>query len=1597
MPIGHVYLLLQLIYFFLKKFLKILLRSLLGLFVLLLILWALLQTSFFQNFITRQVTTRLSKNLHTTVSIKHVDFDLFNKMNLEGTLILDKNKDTLLYAGVVRVNITDWFFFKKNIVLKYISLQDAVINMNRDTPEWNYQFLVDYFSSPSKKSDTSKNVLHLDLKTINLKNVSIRQTDEWRGENRIISIGSFHLDASVFDLSNNLIKVADIKMEAPSFSQFDYTGKRPRDTTIKKNDVHTSQNGLQWNSEGWQIYVDNIQIKNGFVANEREGGDTPVPGMFDENHLILSKINGSFKNFSFLKDTIRATIDLTARDRGGFEIKKLSADYTLTPELMEFKNLDLITPKSRLRDYFSMRYHSFNEDMNNFVHAVQLDGNFKNSVLNSDDLAYFAPAARTWKINFSLEGNAKGKIDNLTAKKMIIKAGEKNYLDGDISLRGLPDIEMTFIDLRSRNMRTSYNELSRLIPALRTITNPDLAAFGNLQFTGSYTGYVRDFVAFGTLNTDIGTLNTDLHLKVPAIGPAQYEGHVTTQNFQLGRFITNNQVGNISFDGKINGSGFSEKEVSIKVDGSISKVGFNNYNYSNIIAHGVFRNKLFSGSASINDPNVKIDTLVGSINFSKTKPQLALNAKVNQLNLKSLHFTNDSISVTGKFDLNFTGNNIDNFLGSAKLYDAELYDGGQHLSFDSLIVNSSVVNNKKLLTINTNELDASINGQFKIMELPVAFQLLLSKYYPAYIARPKNRIANEDFTFLVKTRYVANYLNLFNKELQGLDNSIFIGNININANTLNVQADIPQFKYSQFTFNNIHVTARGNADTLVLNTEIDDVVINDSLHSPDTKIKVVAANDVSDVTIKTSANRTLTAADLSARILTFERGFKLTFNHSTFTINQKQWDIEKDGEIELRNKMLMASKIKFSQNGQEIFISTRPSEINNSNDLVIAAQNLIIEDFTPLFMKTPKMSGLFYGNISVNDPFGKLSVDFDTRLTAFKLENDSIGVITAGGEYNGFSKNLKVNAFSDNQLYNFSAGLLLQPSDSTKPLSGSIVFKNSSIHILENYLGDIFSNIKGNASGNLSVAGKMKSPVITGSVTLDSAALTVDYTQCRYHLADHSVITFNPDEIDFGSIKLIDTLFNTATLSGKIYHNFFDNFFFNELHLSTDQNGNGTSKFLLLNTTEKDNSQFYGRVIGKASLSLNGFVSDLRMNISGEITDSSHIYLPTGETAETGSIDYIEFIQFGREMKPDLKSRESTNIKVDMEILANPLAKIDVILDETTGDVIKAQGSGRLNISAGTKDPLTIRGRYDIEEGEYTFNFQTFLKTPFTLEKGYIEWQGDPYLANLNIDAVYKAKGVVLNNIPTTTGIANSRGDIDILFKLRGTLKNPSPAFEFQFPFDNPLKSDPIANEYLRTKYQSNNQLLDQVASLLLFNTFINNDQGLITGNNTGNFVTKTVGQLLSATLTSSLNSWLQKLLNTSSVNLYTNINTSDFNFQKGGTQKEIQNVGDFGLKTAFLNNKLLVTVGGNVDYRLGQAVTNTNSNFLFTPDVSFEYLITPDGRLRVVGFNHSDTDPGDIAGVTRRNRTGIQLSYRKDFDTFREFFTKEKRIKIRK
>jgi hypothetical protein len=95
-----------------------------------------------------------------------------------------------------------------------------------------------------------------------------------------------------------------------------------------------------------------------------------------------------------------------------------------------------------------------------------------------------------------------------------------------------------------------------------------------------------------------------------------------------------------------------------------------------------------------------------------------------------------------------------------------------------------------------------------------------------------------------------------------------------------------------------------------------------------------------------------------------------------------------------------------------------------------------------------------------------------------------------------------------------------------------------------------------------------------------------------------------------------------------------------------------------------------------------------------------------------------------------------------MLLTANPACKIDVILDEATGDIIKGEGNGLLKIRVGNKEPLTINGNYNITKGEYTFNFQTFFKKYFTVNSGNIVWSGDPLNARIDILAEYLANNV---------------------------------------------------------------------------------------------------------------------------------------------------------------------------------------------------------------------------------------------------------------
>ena len=226
--------------------------------------WCLLNLNPVQNWLVTSVSKTLSKELKTRVEIKHVDFGLFNKMLVQGVLIEDRKKDTLLYADTLKVNITDWFFFEENITLKYVGLSGALINMNRTDSVWNYQFLVDYFASPKKTARTDKGPIEIDLKVLDLNNVAINWVDKWAGQDLKGSVKKLHLTADDLDVRKKIIDINQLDLENPVFALYDYKGNNP--VTVLAPDllpVNVIDSGqLKLNADGWPFLILILAILN---------------------------------------------------------------------------------------------------------------------------------------------------------------------------------------------------------------------------------------------------------------------------------------------------------------------------------------------------------------------------------------------------------------------------------------------------------------------------------------------------------------------------------------------------------------------------------------------------------------------------------------------------------------------------------------------------------------------------------------------------------------------------------------------------------------------------------------------------------------------------------------------------------------------------------------------------------------------------------------------------------------------------------------------------------------------------------------------------------------------------------------------------------------------------------------------------------------------------------------------------------------------------------------------------------------------------------------------------------------------------------------
>jgi hypothetical protein len=1584
----------------LRRFKKILKWFFLSLLLLIVGLYIFIQTPFGQNWIARQVTKKLSRDLQTKITIKRVDFSLFNKMHLEGVLIEDRVGDTVLYAGDVKVRITDWFFFKKEAELKYIGLENALIKFQRPDSAWRQQFILDYFSSPSTGKKNKKAGIRFDLKKAEFKNVTFVKKDAWLGQDMTIKVTNLDLDAEKLSLSGNKYEIDKLLLVEPIVAIHNYKRLKPRDTT-RTNEPEKSLSKSSWNMGQMVFTVADLKIVNGTFKNTKQNNREPF-AYFDGQNLLFTEINGEMNSATFIGDTIYSKLKLTAKERSGLELKNLAADVKMTPQGMAFSNMDLVTNRSTLRNYFSMSYDDM-RDMGDFIHKVKMAAVFKDSYVDSDDIAFFAPKLSSWKKKISLEGKVRGTVDDIVGRDMIVQAGNSTVLNGDITLTGLPDINQTFIDFKANDFRTTYGDAVTIVPALRRVTSPDLRRIQYVNFRGSFTGFIRDFVTFGTIQTNLGNLTTDLNMKLPKGQQAIYSGNIATDNFRLGEFLGDNNIGSVALKGTVKGSGFNQKNLDAIIDGTIKYVDYNDYRYENIVIKGKFEKKQFEGVASIDDRNAVL-TLNGVIDFNSATPRFDLVADVSRAYLKNLKLTHDSITFAGQLNLNFTSNNIDNFLGDARISEAEITHNGRRLPFDSLVVASRFIEGVKTLTAVSNEFEAKVEGDFNLAGLPDAFTFFLNKYYPAYIKPPRRVPSNQDIKFDITTYNADEYLHLLDSNINGFNNSHFEGNLNLVRNELNFTADVPQFQFKQYNFNAVKLVANGNSDSLVLTGETRDIFINDSLSIPQALFRIRARNDSSSVSINTGANQTVDKADLNALVLTYSDGVDIEFNSSSFNLNGKTWTIEENGVLRFRKNTPASGELVLTEGEQKISIQTLASTKGNWNDLKVELTKLNVGDLAPLFLPKNRLEGLLSGTIMVEDPTGDIKASSnDIQTQFFRIDNDSLGDVRATLNYDNKTKELAIkgNTLNQENFLGFDAHIFL---DKLKAKNNLIALsaRNFEIKILERFLGNLFSDMQGFLTGDINVTGEFQNLSVAGKGRLKNAGLKVNFTQCFYKIQDTD-IELKTTEIDLDGLVLTDTLTgNPIYLSGGIEHQSFKNMFYN-LDISTRKPNTSGEDFnkpvLLLNTGYNNNKQFYGRVIGTGSLTLAGPQAEMFMTINAiaSATDSSTITIPPVSSRESGTADFLVERKFGREMTEMDINKNATNIIYDVEVTATPAVTVKVVLDELTGDEIKGKGSGTLHIRSGTSEPLSLRGRFDIDEGDYLFTFQSFFKKPFELRKNsnnYIEWFGDPNDATVNLTAVYTANDVSYAPLASSLlneAIARAEGDVYVVANLTDKLFQPKIKLSLDFPQSSVVNSYPELAFSIQQLQKNENEVNKQATYLVVLGSFAPVEGSTAATGSIGDLATNSISGIFFNVINEQVKRIISSIFKSDKWNFSFNSSIYNRNLIDPGSSFNIGSNVNASIGRSFLNNRVILTASGSV-----QGIVQTGSikqERTFLPDITVEVLINESGSFRALFFYRENTDYLTTSSSTKtQKKTGLGLSYRKDFDHIGDIFRRKKK-----
>ncbi|MFD0763566.1 translocation/assembly module TamB domain-containing protein [Mucilaginibacter lutimaris] len=1381
-------------------------------------------------------------------------------------------------------------------------------------------------------------------------------------QDTLLSTPKLAVELSEFSIFNSIkqkkINFASIQLDNGSFNL-----KKLKDSTTNLKfvlDYFNSGDTTKTKSKPWTLTFDKIAINN-FHFKYKNNLRTELVKGVNFNDIDIRNFSTIIRNMDLKNHLFKARVGgLTLKEKSGFFVRNFNSNVTIDTNQILLQNLNIQTANSNVRNFFRMKFKSFN-DFDDFENKVNMDADFKTSHLSSKDIAYFTSSLDKTTFELGIDGRVRGLVNNLKAKNVTITAAQATFIKGDFNLTGLPDWENTFLQLKFDHIATNKKDLDYLYQHFTGKPNAKVPAivskFGNVNFTGRFTGVQNDFVAFGTFKTKLGRFDPDINLKINKAGVPSYSGKITTNNFDLGALLDNNSVGRTTLSANVTGRGDDLKTLDARGDARIATFQFKGYTYSNIVTNGTFNHKTAAGKLSIYDKNLQL-ALAGSVNLNPKLPIYDFKGNITNAKLRQLKLLKDTITISTDLNTNFSGNNLDNLDGSILLTKIRIVNPQNNYVVDTVALTAKGKGDARVISLKSDLADGSIKGTYDLATLPSYYKTIAKKYIPSLktdITPPKPQ--NFDFNLTLKN--IDPFTAIFMPDLKIPEQGTFVGKFNSGNKTATLNGYIKTIKLGKIVFHDFIIDESTSDDMLGLNVSLNRIDLTDSLYIKNINITNFLKNDSLNFNVKLSDKDAANQLDLYG-LVEFGRDTtaKLKILPSDVVLERENWKIQEQVRIRLLDGKTQISGFELSNGIQKVRINGFVSD-NAADKLKVQFEKFSMATLNQLTKASGiLLKGSLNGDVVLTSITKKPGVEANLGVDSLMMNKTLVGdvKIVSNLDNDRGQANVKLNINNRGTETMNIAGIYTLGKQTDDKLDFDIKMDHTEAIIFEPFIKDLVSDVKGAVSADLKLTGTPSKPELNGSLSLDNTGITVNYLKTAYTVNDKLTVSNSVIKIDKMILK--DIRGGTGEANGTVDLNNISN---PTLNIVLD-----AKNLMALNTTFKDNHLYYGTAYGSGTFSFTGPIDNMNIDIKASTQAGTVFNIPLNTSSTAADYDFIRWIDHNDTTKKIIEKKNAFNgVTLNFDLTVDEQTTVRISTDY---GVLEGTGQARnLNLKINSLGDFEMFGDFGITSGKFEFTAKDFISKNFVVNQGgNIRWTGNPSNAEIDLKAVYEVRTNIAP-LYTAAGLQAPQPKqvlVQAELILTKSLLQPNIDFNFNFPVDPSIKDD------LNTYLADNNNRSQQALSIIVRRSFASG-----TGSNLTNQVLGTAGEAVSEFAFNKLNSFISQ----------SNIKYFDLN---------IRSFNDASASLKFLNDRLIIngslySNSGTSDlFNNRQSLLNTDFRTL-TKDFEIQYLIRKDGNLRgrysYRALNSTTLNSiNDQLGVQYVN--GIGLVYQRDFDTFGEF-----------